>query len=200
MPAAVGPTTGAAGARAPGVPSPTDEALAERAAAGDRRAFGELVERYQDRVYRFALVRVRSRDDAADVAQETLCRAWRSIRRFDPSRRFSTWVLAIAHHEAIGVVRRRARAARDAERERQVRAANERVEPAELPDAWGVARRVLDDRAFELVWLRYAEDRTPAEIARVVGRSAVSVRVALHRARSRLESALRAGGIDDASA
>lgn len=188
--AAIGHGSDAAGARAC-----TDEALAERAAAGDRAAFALLVDRYQDRLYRFALVRVRTPDDAAEVAQETLCRAWRSIRRFDPSRRFSTWVLAIAHHESVGVIRERRRRARDAERERQVRSANDAGSGSglDLPDAWGVARRVLSDDAFELVWLRYVEDRTPAEIARVVGRSAVSVRVALHRARSRLETALRAG-------
>ncbi|MEQ8770241.1 MAG: sigma-70 family RNA polymerase sigma factor [Phycisphaerales bacterium] len=170
-----------------------DERLAVRAAAGDRDAFGRLIDRYQDRVYRFALVRLRCGSDAADVTQETLCRAWRSIGRFDPSRSFATWVLTIARREVIEVVRRRKRVERDATRERERQNAADdavgRDGAVELGEVWALARRVLDDDAFELVWLCYAEDRTPAQIARVVGVSGVAVRVRLHRARKRIAEA-----------
>jgi len=170
-----------------------DERLAARAAAGDRDAFGRLIDRYQDRIYRFALVRLRCASDAADVTQETLCRAWRSIGRFDPARSFATWVLTIARREVIEVVRRRKRVERDAQRERERRGASgdgARQDGAfELGEVWAMARRVLDEEAFELVWLCYAEDRTPAQIARVVGASSVAVRVRLHRARKRIAEA-----------
>lgn len=173
----------------------TDEALAGRSADGDRAAFGLLVKRYEGRVYRFALSRLRRADDAADVAQETLCRAWRGIGRFDTGRSFSAWVMAIARREIVEVVRRDARAKRDARREDERRASRvEEQSAGESAGVWETARRVLDDRAFELVWLRYAEDLTPGEIARVVGSTGVSVRVSLHRARKRLETALSESG------
>lgn len=165
--------------------------LASRSAKGDRDAFAQLIDRYEGRIFRFALVRLRSPDDAADVAQEVFCRAWRSVGRFDPSRSFATWVLTIARHEIVEVARRRRRPARDAQRERE-RLATKHPAPTDpdLPDAWAVARRVLDERTFEVVWLRYAEDRSPAEIARITARTSVSVRVQLHRARRLLAEAM----------
>ena len=63
---------------------------------------------------------------------------------------------------------------------------------------WSVARRVLDDETFELVWLCYVEDRTPAQIARVVGVSGVAVRVRLHRARKRIAEACAGARTPDA--
>jgi len=173
-------------------PGVSDESLASRAATGDRTAFASLVERYDGRIFRFAMLRVSNRDDATEVTQETFLRAWRSIGRFDPDRRFSTWVLSIAHRESIEVIRRRQRRRRDLDREAPV---NEQGAGLELPDLWALARRVLDEASFEAVWLRYVEDRAPAEIAKVMGRTGVSVRVMLHRARARLGEAMASEGI-----
>ena len=180
--AASGPGPGVA------VCAPTDAELAVRSASGDRSAFEVLVNRWQGRVYRFVLVRVRDEHDAAEVTQETLMRAFRSIGRYHPGRSFSTWLFAIAHRESVNVIRRRLRSARDATRESVGSRTDE--DEYELPDVWAMARRVLDDKGFEAVWLRYVEDLEAGEIAVVMGRSAVGVRVLLHRARTKLASAL----------
>lgn len=184
--------SGSAGAR--GVPAAaraeTDEALAARAALGDREAFGELVGRHQAMVYRFAMARVRHAEDAAETTQDTFLRAWRSIGRFDPQRSFVTWVMAIARHRCIDVIRTRARAPASGYAGDEHAEERGGEEPVRWTGVWETARRALDDRAFEVVWLRYAEDLTPAQIARVTGRTAVGVRVALHRARLRLQRAL----------
>lgn len=167
-----------------------DEELALLAAQGDQAAFGTLVTRWERRVYRFVYVRLRCEHDAAEVTQESLLRAWRAMPRFKPSARFSTWLFAIAHREAVNVVRRRQRDRRDLAHGRTTPDAVEHDEV--LPDIWQTARQVLDDASFEAVWLRYAEDLEPRQIARVTGKTPVGVRVCLHRARARLEEALRA--------
>ena len=59
-----------------------------------------------------------------------------------------------------------------------------------LPDVWRAAREVLEDSVFEIVWLRYAEDMEPRQIAVVTGRTPVGVRVLLHRARAKIMEAL----------
>lgn len=182
--------TGAVACAQAGALGETDDALALRAGAGDRGAFVTLVGRYEHRVYRFALVRLGSEHDACEVAQETLLRAWRAAPAYRASSAYASWVLSIAHHEIVNVVRRRKRDRRD----RQAR----RVEPAYapgvsgegLPDVWRTARDVLEDAVFEIVWLRYAEGLEPRQIAVVTGRSAVGVRVLLHRARLRIAEAL----------
>lgn len=69
-----------------GIREEAERALIERARGGDRVAFGLLVETYLPRVYRVAFGIVRNREEAADIAQDALVRAYRGIRRFDPSR------------------------------------------------------------------------------------------------------------------
>jgi len=57
---------------------------------------------------------------------------------------------------------------------------------------WRRARALLAEDEFRLLWLHYAEDQPPAAVARVLGINPIAARVRLHRARKRLEAALRA--------
>jgi RNA polymerase sigma-70 factor (ECF subfamily) len=177
---------------APARSAPTDESLAAAAAGGDRAAFGALIDRHADRVFRFVLARLRDRHDAEEVTQEAFLRAWGAIGRYDGRWRFSTWLFTIARREAITVLRRRrderglARATTEEER---------RIEPSEEArerSLWALARAVLGHEEYEAMWLRYVEDRSTREIATIVGKNGVSVRVMLHRARERLRQALAA--------
>ena len=90
-----------------------DDALVERARAGDREAFRELVVRNQRRVYAVALGIVKDPDLAWDVAQEAFVRVHRHLAEFKGESTFSTWVLRIATHLGIDAVRRERTAARE---------------------------------------------------------------------------------------
>jgi RNA polymerase sigma-70 factor, ECF subfamily len=79
----------------------SDAELIDRARAGDRAAFGELVERYQRAVFRTALVALRSREDAEEVAQEAFISAFRRLDRFRGDSSFKTWLLTIVWNRAI---------------------------------------------------------------------------------------------------
>ncbi len=174
----------------------SDESLAGRAGDGDRGAFVTLVGRYEHRVYRFAFVRLGTEHDACEVAQETLMRAWRAASSYRASASYASWILAIAHNEIVNVVRRRKRDRRDRQprNDEPTRASGveKGVEKPDLPDVWRAAREALEDSVFEIVWLRYAEDMEPRQIALVTGRTPVGVRVLLHRARARIAEALGA--------
>jgi RNA polymerase sigma factor (sigma-70 family) len=62
----------------------------------------------------------------------------------------------------------------------------------EVDNLWQVAKSALNDAQFTALWLHYGEDLSPAEVAQVMNRSRVGVRVLLHRARIRLAEALAA--------
>lgn len=85
----------------------TDDELIESYGSGDERAFAELLDRYLDTVYAFALRLVGSRDDAEDIAQETFLKAWKSLARFRKGANFKTWLLAIARNTAIDRLRKK---------------------------------------------------------------------------------------------
>ena len=86
-----------------------DNELVERYLAGETRRFQELVERYQSRMVNFIQRSIGDRDRAEDLAQEVFVRVYRHIRRFDTSKKFSTWIYTIASTLAKNELRNRSR-------------------------------------------------------------------------------------------
>ncbi len=78
-----------------------------QAQKGNSQAFGSLVALYQRPVYNMCYRMLGNAEDAEDAAQEAFFRAYKAIKRYDPSRAFSTWLLSIAAHYCIDQIRRR---------------------------------------------------------------------------------------------
>jgi RNA polymerase sigma-70 factor, ECF subfamily len=76
---------------------------------GEKRAFNELVDRYQTRLVNFVYRTTGDRERAEDLVQETFIRVYRHIHRFDQSKKFSTWVYTIASNLAKNELRNRSR-------------------------------------------------------------------------------------------
>ena len=79
----------------------------ERARQGDVVAFGELVTRYERRVYRMARQITQNDEDAEDVLQETFLKAFEHINSFQGQSKFYTWVTRIAVNESLMKLRKR---------------------------------------------------------------------------------------------
>lgn len=85
-----------------------DQALVERARAGDLAAFNQLVELYQDYLYAMTMRMVRQRDIAEDAVQEAFFSAYRNLDRFSGSS-FRAWLTRIAINAARDILRRKKR-------------------------------------------------------------------------------------------
>ena len=85
----------------------TDLELVHRAQAGDLAAFEALVSRHEERVYSLALRMLRHEQDAEDVTQQTFLAALESLAGFRGEASFATWLLRIASHAALKVIRKR---------------------------------------------------------------------------------------------
>lgn len=83
--------------------------LVEAHLAGDPKAFREIVRRYQPKLLGFIQRMINDRERAEDLVQETFVRVYRHLHRFDPSRKFSTWVYTIASNLARNEIRNRLR-------------------------------------------------------------------------------------------
>ena len=64
--------------------------------AGDKAAFGSLIDRYYKSIYRFAFQCTGSHHDADEVCQETFLRAFEHIRKLKDGRYFKGWIFMIA--------------------------------------------------------------------------------------------------------
>jgi RNA polymerase sigma-70 factor, ECF subfamily len=181
--------------RDPSLAESSAEELAVRAQGGGASglaAYSELVERFNSRIYSFLLRRLPAAD-AEDLAQETFIRAWQRIETYNPRFRFSTWLFTIAQRLAIS--HGRASAGRRSQ-ELGIHAGPHR-EPAEgalrreqQVRIWGLVEKILSPEQQTAMWLRYVEDMAIGDIARVLGKSQVAVRVMLFRARAVLAQRL----------
>lgn len=174
-----------------------DHARVRAALGGDERAFEELVQRHQQRVFRLARNLVGSDDDARDLAQEAFLRVFRSLSSFDFQHPFGTWLARIATNLAIDHLRRRRPLGTGWEEEREegeTASPLEQVESREpaperrldADETAAAVRDCLDSLAphfSSVLVLRELEGLPCNEIAPLVGATHVTVRWRLHRGR-----------------
>ncbi len=87
----------------------TDENIATLVQQGDAHIFGELVERYEAKLLRYAKRFLFGYEDAEDLVQEVFIKAYTNIQSFDSARSFNSWIYRIAHNEFINKIRKRHR-------------------------------------------------------------------------------------------
>jgi len=112
-----------------------DAELSARAAAGDREAFGKLVERYAGQARRLAYAVLGSIEDADDAAQDGFLAALKSIERYDPARPFGPWLLRIVANAA-------------ADRRRRLKVRTTEAIPVDAPTGELAPDKVTDRNAF----------------------------------------------------
>ena len=173
----------------------TEKELVDMVLAGRAEAFEPLTSPYRGRLLALASRLTRDREEALEVVQETLLRAYRSLGRYDAARPFRNWLFQIAANEARDRCRQKAR-----ERASFGEAAG-RAPAAEDPES-GQDRRELRDgvrramaalspREREVFVLRDLEELDILETSRALGCSSVSVRVHLSAARRKMREAIR---------
>lgn len=178
----------------------SDEALLSGLAAGDPDAATAFTRRFQSRVYGLVLTIVRDEGAAEDVAQETFLRAWKHAHTYDPRRgRVATWLLTIARHLAIDVVRVRSAEPLDpdvvATKLQRARVAGGPVDQGFPLDERGRVRRAMADLPQEqrrALFLAAYAGRTAQEVSEIeripLGTAKTRIRTAMLRLRDSLES------------
>jgi RNA polymerase sigma-70 factor, ECF subfamily len=99
----------------------TDEIIVERALTGDAEAFGEIVRRWERRIFALAYGMLGREEDARDATQETFLAAFRNLRSFRGEAKVSSWLHRIAVNQCITRQRRarvRSESALDEEQEK----------------------------------------------------------------------------------
>jgi len=174
--------------------------------AAKRREFEELAHKHARDIYNSALRMTRDRDDAEDLAQDTLTKAYASFHQFRPGTNFRAWLFRILTNTYINVYRRRRRgpdfvaldeitANQAAKAQYGTRSRQSRPEEAVFADLPGEeVQAALDDlpEAFRLVVILSDIDQFAyKEIAQMLNIPIGTVRSRLFRGRRRLRSALR---------
>ena len=173
--------------------------LVARHLSGDTRAFGELVGRYHGRLLNFTHRMIGDRERAEDLVQEAFIRVSRHLHRFDPSKKFSTWVYTIASNLAKNELRSHRRSplvfyqssrAPDDDDHGPLQYEDARSRPddmfagRQLKELVGATLARLSPQYRQVLVLREFEGRSYEEIAAIVGCNLGAVKSRLHRARA----------------
>ena len=179
----------------------TDQRLLLVAAqAGDERAFRRLVEPYRHALEVHCYRMLGSAQDAEDLAQETLLRAWRALERFEPRAQFQTWLYRIATNACLDELERRPR------RPAPVDLFPDRPSDDSASPTYDPAARYAIREGMELALLRAIQELpgrqravlilrdvlgwAAAEVAELLESTVASVNSALQRARGTIEQHL----------
>jgi RNA polymerase sigma-70 factor (ECF subfamily) len=162
--------------------------LVRDAVAGSSSAFAQIVHQHHRRVYAYLNQMTRRHHDAEDLTQQTFIKAFHHLGGFDPRRPLINWLLTIARNTALNHFR-------DTKQWEAMPYDMEGKEPSPAHQAehrdqatnlWDRARTLLSAREYEIMWLRFAEELSTEETARVVGLTTTHVKVLVHRARQTL--------------
>jgi RNA polymerase sigma-70 factor (ECF subfamily) len=161
-----------------------DETLVRSARAGDREAFAKLAGRYEKSLLAAGLGILRSHADARDAAQEALLTAYQRLNQLGDPRRFAPWLMKIGRRAALRIRKQRSRRAAQAL-------------PSEHPAPADAALTAMSQELFvliarlpkgqqHLVVLRYVDDFSTPEIARITSLPLGTVTKQLSRAHEKL--------------
>lgn len=172
----------------------SDSELVEKYLKGEQRALEELIQRYFRQVFFFAKTFVKTDAEAEDVTQETFVKVWKNLKKFDPEKKFKTWVFQIAKNTAIDFLRKSKNfVASEALAEEQMAQSLEHLVdesplPQEIYDAADFEKKLgdlvssLPGPQKQVLGLHLQEDLTFEEIAQILSQPLNTVKSRYRRA------------------
>ena len=177
---------------------PTDDQLIKDTLAGNTRAYGTLVFRYQDFIYTIVLRMVKTSQEAEEVAQDAFIKAFESLETFRGDSKFSSWLYSIAYRKALDFLRKKRRMRTtemiedkmehtflDTENALKVLEAKERKEQVEA------CIQELPEEDAAIITFYYYEELSIKEISKIVNLTENNVKVKLYRGRKKLFTSLK---------
>lgn len=174
-----------------------DAELVRRCLRGDEEAFRPLVEKYQRVLYNVAFRMVHDREEARDLAQGALVKAYEKLASYDPAHQFFSWVYRILVNDALNFLRK-SRPVRALEPGWDVPAGggpHEELEAREARRGLREALMALPADSREVVVLRHFADLSYGEMAEALAIPEKTVKSRLYTARQRLAGVLDARGV-----
>jgi RNA polymerase sigma-70 factor (ECF subfamily) len=181
----------------------TDETLIENCLAGRREAFGQLVERYQNRLYHSLMHLLGSAEDAQDATQDAFVQAFEKLASFRGQSQFYSWLFRIAFNTAVSAKRKSRRMSVSLEGRREANGleptdASPSAEPSyamDVSDRQRLIQQALSELSEEFrtaLVLKEMDGMSYEEIANLIEVPLGTVRSRIHRGRLELKEKLSA--------
>lgn len=173
----------------------TDTDIISQVLQGNQNAYAVLVECYQNFVFTIVLRYIKSREDAEEIAQDVFIKAYRSLKDFKGTAKFSTWLYTITTTTCITFLRKKKLEIHSLDNQKVFDVADNldggmsanRIEQKSRTNMVNEAINFLSADDAQIITLFYKGEQTLDEIAQIMGIESNAVKVRLHRARTRLK-------------
>jgi len=173
----------------------TDNEIIIRVLRGEHQLYSELVTRYQNFVFTLALRYTPVREDAEEIAQDVFVKAYKALKDFRGESKFSTWLYSIVNSTSITFLRKKKLDTYSLDQEHVFEAADNKesgtsaiqVEVKSKVEMVTKAIQLLSPDDAKLITLFYKAEQSLEEISKILGIETNTVKVKLHRARTRLK-------------
>ncbi|UOQ50399.1 sigma-70 family RNA polymerase sigma factor [Gracilibacillus caseinilyticus] len=169
-----------------------DLSIVKKAINGNEKAFETLVKKESEKLYKTAFLYVRNKEDALDVLQETIYKAFISIEQVKQPQFFNTWLTKILIRTAYDVIRKRKKVVFDEELMRNI-SDDSSIDVEGKMDVLN-AISGLSKNYQTVIILFYYHDCTIDEIAETMGKPANTIKTYLRRAKMELKKSI--GGMN----
>jgi RNA polymerase sigma-70 factor (ECF subfamily) len=173
----------------------TDNEIITRVLRGDQQHYAELVKRYQNFVFTIALRYTPLREDAEEIAQDVFVKAYKALKDFRGDSKFSTWLYSIVNSTSITFLRKKKLETQSLDNEHVFETADNiasgstanQVEQKSKVAMVSKAIELLSPDDAKLITLFYKAEQSLEEIGQILDMETNTVKVKLHRARTRLK-------------
>ncbi|MDQ0271389.1 RNA polymerase sigma-70 factor (ECF subfamily) [Cytobacillus purgationiresistens] len=166
----------------------------KKAKKGDDEAFEQLISTVRHKLYRTAYSYVRNEQDALDIYQETIYKAYTSLKTLKKPESFQSWIIKILVFKSIDFIRKESRHfPTDDERVFSKLISSENVDLSALSMDLSEAFKFLDAKSKTIILLRYYHDLSIKEIAHIMNSPEGTVKSQLNRAQKGLRPILKEG-------
>lgn len=161
-----------------------------------RETYREIVRRYQKKLFSYLYRLVRNKEEVEDILQNVFVKVYKNLDHFDQEKKFSSWIYRIAHNEAINFLKRRGRkhfvSWEDLSEDHKVEAKSEEKSAF---DVWIAkesgaetrkAMKSLSAHYRQVLELRYFQEKTYAEIGKIIKKPVNTVGTLINRAKKSL--------------
>jgi RNA polymerase sigma-70 factor (ECF subfamily) len=159
--------------------------IIEQAKGGDERSMTELFMTYKDYVMRSAFIMLRSRDEAEDVTENVFYKVFTNLQSFDMERDFHPWLSRIIRNECYTFLKKNRRQITNTDSWLDT-ITSEDTHPETIHLVQSVLEK-LSQKEREIIQLRFYQELTFEEIAKVLSTSVGNVKVRIHRAIKKLK-------------
>jgi len=84
----------------------TDEEIVEKVRSNDRNLYAVIIERYKNKLLRYATNLIHDEDRASHIVQDSLVKAYINLNGFNTKKKFSSWIYRIVHNEAMNIIKK----------------------------------------------------------------------------------------------